>query len=91
MALSPADELPPPPDKTPSHLNGSKNATFLQNALRFWQWGEMLYARKKVISPQTDFSHYKFFAFLLHLLQSQGFSPRIFYNPGLETTPAAPL
>ena len=91
MALSPADELPPPPDKTSFHLDNSKNATFLQNALRFLQWGELLYARKKVISPQIDFSHHKLFAFLLHLLQLQGLAPRIFYNPALQTTPAAPF
>ncbi len=91
MALSPADELPPPPDKTPSHLDNSKNASFLQNALHFLQWGELLYARKKAVSPQTDFSHHKLFAFLLHLLQSQGLVPRMFYNPKLETTPAAPF
>lgn len=91
MKLTPTDELPPPLDKTPAHLDSSKNATFLQNALRFWQWGEMLYARKKVISPRTDFSHHKFFAFLLHLLQFQFLAPRIFYNPKLQTTPATPF
>jgi hypothetical protein len=88
MALYPESE---PSGRAPLELERSSHATQLKNSYHFWQWGEILYARKKEVEPKTSFSDTQFFPFLVGWLQAQSIVPRIFWSPRLETTPTAPF
>ncbi len=89
MSLWPGGDLEP--GKPPLHLERSHNRKLLGKAYHFLKWGEVIYAHHKVIAPKTDFSNAKMLPYLLHILQSSGFPPRIFWNRSLKTTPNAPF
>jgi hypothetical protein len=87
--LEPLAELPE--EGAPPRLERSEQADLLQQSYHFWQWGEVLYARIKDREARTDYSAGQFLAFLLHWLQKQGFTPRLFWSPRLKTTPRVPF
>ena len=60
MALYPESELS---GRAPPELERSSNAQQLKNSYHFWQWGEVLYARKKEVAPQMSFSDTEFSPF----------------------------
>lgn len=86
--LGPLAELP---EGSPPRLERSEQAELLQKSYHFWQWGEVLYARVKELEARTDYGAGQFFAFLLHWLQKQPLSPRLFWSPRLKTTPRVPF
>ena len=88
MSLYPESELS---GRAPPDLERSGNAAQLKNSYHFWQWGEVLYARKKEVAPQMSFSDPEFFPFLGRWLQTQSIVPRIFWSPRRETTPTTPV
>ena len=86
--LAPLTELP---EGSPPGLERSEQADLLQKSCHFWQWGEVLYARLKDVEARIDYGAGQFLAFLLHWLQKQGLSPRLFWSPRLKTTPRVPF
>ena len=89
LALDPLAELPDA--GTPSHLDRVSNPVRrfrLERAHRFWLLAERLYAQLKARSPRLHFAAGQLLPFLLHWLQSQALSPRLFWNPTLSTTPS---
>ena len=92
QALDPLAELPDTPapahlDRVPDPLKLSR----LRRAYRFWLLAEQLYAQFKLRSPRLHFTAARLLSFLLHWLQSQALSPRLFWNPTLSTTPSTPF
>ncbi len=88
MSLYPESELT---GRAPPELERSGNAAQLKRSYHFYQYGEILYARKKEVDPKMSFSAHDFFPFLVDWLQTQSIPPRIFWSPRLETTPTAPF
>jgi hypothetical protein len=92
MELNPLAELPETPP--PKHLNRVADPTkrrCLANAHRFWHLAERLYALVKNRAPYLHFEIGQLMPFLLHWLQEQGITPRIFWSPRLTTTPTEPF
>jgi hypothetical protein len=88
LALDPLAELPD--GGAPSHLDRVPNPvrrSHLERAYHFWLLTESLYAQLKLRSPHLHFAAGQLLPFLLHWLQSQSLSPRLFWNPTLSTTP----
>ena len=88
LALDPLAELPD--TGTSSHLDrvsDSVKQLRLERAHLFWHLAEHVYAQLKLRSPRLHFAAGQLFPFLLHWLQSQALSPRLFWNPTLSTTP----
>jgi hypothetical protein len=88
MALDPLAELPD--TGAPSHLDrvsGSIKRFRLERAHHFWLLAEHLYAQLKARARRLLFEADQLLPFLLHWLQSQALSPRLFWNPTLSTTP----
>jgi hypothetical protein len=90
--FSPLSELPetPPPD----HLERVPDATKqrrLAKAHRFWCLAEQIYAQAKARLPRLHFATEQVLAFVLHWLQNQAVTPRIFWSPRLATTPTEPF
>ncbi len=82
MDLNPLAELPetPPPehlDRVPDPIKRRR----LENAHRFWQWAEHLYAQAKVRLPRLHFASDQLLPFVLHWLQSEGVPPRLLWSP----------
>jgi hypothetical protein len=63
----------------------------LQRAHHFWLLAEQLYALAKTRQSRLYFAAQQLFPFLLHWLQSQALSPRLFWSPALATTPTRPF
>jgi hypothetical protein len=77
-----------------SHLDRAPNLSGrqrLQRAHHFWLLAEQLYALAKARQPRLHFAAQQLFPFLLHWLQSQALSPRLFWSPALATTPTRPF
>jgi len=87
MKLYPESEGP---GRAPLELERSSQAEELKKSYHFWSWGEILYAHHKAIDPKIVFSDEGYFGYLLHWLQRQQLTPRIFWSPKLKTTPSAP-
>lgn len=90
--LNPLADLPEKPP--PQHLNRVSGATkrhLLAKAHRFWHMAEHLYASVKNRLPHLHFEAGHLLPFLLHWLQEQGITPRIFWSPRLSTTPTEPF
>ena len=88
LALDPLAELPE--TDAPSHFDRVPNPvrrSRLERAHHFWLLAESLYAQLKRRSPRLHFAAGQLLPFLLHWLQSQALSPRLFWNPTLSTTP----
>lgn len=90
LKLAPQAELP---QTTPPHLERSRGMQqqWLKQAYQFWQVAEQLYAQIKEHQPTLTFTVSSLFPFLLHWLQLQSFSPRLFWSPALTTTPTQPF
>jgi len=91
LVLEPDAELPEQP---PDHLNRVPDLAKrrrLEKAHTWWRLAERLYAQVKVRLPRLHFTARQFLAFLLHWLQDQGLSPRLFWSPCLSTTPTLPF
>lgn len=91
LALEPDAELPEQP---PDHLNRVLDPLKrhrLQKAHSLWLLAERLYAQVKARLPRLHFTAHQFLAFLLHWLQDQPLSPRLFWSPRLHTTPTQPF
>jgi hypothetical protein len=89
LALDPLAELPE--TGAPSHFDRVPNPvrrSRLERAHTFWLLAESLYAQLKRRSPRLHFAAGQLLPFLLHWLQSQALSPRLFWNPTLSTTPS---
>jgi len=92
MDLNPLAELPESPP--PEHLDRVPDPTKrrrLENAHRFWQWAEHLYAQAKDRLPRLHFAGDQLLPFVLHWLQSEGVPPRLLWSPRLSTTPTEPF
>jgi hypothetical protein len=91
LVLEPNADLPEQPpdhlDRVPDPLKRHR----LEKAHTFWLLAERFYAQVKARLPRLHFTTQQFLAFLLHWLQDQGLSPRLFWSPRLHTTPAQPL
>jgi len=92
MKRNPWADLPetPPPDHL-DRVPGAIKRRRLANAHRFWHLSERLYALVKDRLPRLYFEADQLFPFLLHWLQEQGITPRIFWSPRLATTPSEPF
>lgn len=90
LRVAPQSELP---ETTPRHLARSRppQQQWLKQAHQFWQGAEHLYAQVKERQPQLSFRVQTLFPFLLHWLQAQALSPRLFWSPTLPTTPTVPF
>jgi hypothetical protein len=91
LALEPDVELP---EQSPDHLDRLPDPLKrrrLEKAHALWLLAERLYAQVKVRLPSLHFTARQFFAFLLHWLQDQHLSPRLFWSPRLHTTPIQPF
>lgn len=91
LTLQPDTELPQRP---PDHLNRVPDPCQrrrLEKAHTFWLLAERLYAQVKARLPRLHFTAHQFLAFLLHWLQDQQLSPRLFWSPCLHTTPTQPI
>lgn len=92
LALDPLAELP---DITlPQHLNRIPDPIKrrrLERAYLFWLLAEQLYTQVKVRQPRLHFTAAQLFPFLLHWLQTQAISPRLFWSPALPHTPTTPF
>jgi hypothetical protein len=91
LTLEPDAKLPEQP---PDHLERATDALKrrrLEKAHTFWLLAERLYAQVKARLPRLHFTAHQFLAFLLHWLQKQGLSPRLFWSPRLHTTPTIPF
>jgi hypothetical protein len=91
VTLEPDAKLPEPP---PDHLNRVPDPLKrrrLVKAHTLWLLAERLYAQIKTRLPRLHFTAHQFLAFLLHWLQDQQLSPRLFWSPRLHTTPTQPF
>lgn len=91
LQMAPQTELPGP---APPHLARSRQAQHHQRLIQahdFWQLAEQLYAQVKGRQPRLAFTVSQLFPFLLHWLQAQLLPPRLFWSPGLPTTPQQPF
>jgi hypothetical protein len=91
LRLAPQSDFPGP---APPHLDRSRPAKQRQNlqgAYQFWQLALVLYAQVKERSPRLAFAGGYLFPFLLHWLQAQALSARLFWSPVLPTTPDQPF
>ena len=92
LALDPLAELPD--TGAPSHLDRVPDPlrrSRLERAHHFWLLAEHLYAQLKARTHRLLFEADQLLPFLLHWLQSQALSPRLFWNPTLSTTPSLPF
>ena len=88
LILDPLIELPD--SGAPSHLDRVPDPlrrSRLERAHHFWLLAEHLYAQLKARARRLLFEADQLLPFLLHWLQSQALSPRLFWNPTLSTTP----
>ena len=91
LKLAPQTELPGP---APPHLARSRQVQHHQRLIQahaFWQVAEQVYAQLKGHQPRLAFSLGQLFPFLLHWLQAQSLSPRLFWSPTLATSPTQPF
>lgn len=78
----------------PQHLNRIPDPIKrrrLERAHLFWLLAEQLYAQVKARQPRLHFTADQLFPFLLHWLQTQAISPRLFWSPTLPHTPTTPF
>jgi hypothetical protein len=91
LVLEPDAELPEQP---PDHLNRVSDPLKrhrLEKAHSLWLLAERLYAQVKARLPRLHFAAHQLLAFVLHWLQEQTLSPRLFWSPRLHTTPTLPF
>ncbi len=89
MDLNPLAELPK--TSPPEHLDrvpGPNKRCLLTNTHRFWHLAEHLYAQSKACLPHLHFTGDQLLSFVLHWIQNEGVPPRLFWSPGLPTTPS---
>jgi hypothetical protein len=92
LVLDPWIQLPhaTPASRLDRVLNLSRRQR-LQRAHHFWLLAEQLYALAKARQSRLHFAAQQLFPFLLHWLQSQALSRRLFWSPALATTPTRPF
>jgi hypothetical protein len=91
FAIQPDAELPEQPPKHLRRVPDARTRRRLEKAHTFWLLAEHLYALVKARLPHLHFAVGQLFPFLLHWLQDQGLSARLFWSPLLPTTPTQPF
>jgi hypothetical protein len=91
FAIQPDAELPEQPPKHLRRVPDVRRRRRLEKAHTFWLLAEHLYALVKAHLPHLHFAVGQLFPFLLHWLQDQGLSARLFWSPLLPTTPTQPF
>jgi hypothetical protein len=91
LTLAPGIELPGEPPIHLTRVPAQRKRRRLEKAHTFWLLAEQLYAQVKARLPHLRFAVTQIFPFLVHWLQSQSLSPRLFCSPVLPTTPTRPF
>ena len=91
FAIAPDADLPEEPPQHLERVPDSPRRRYLEKAHTFWLLAEHLYALIKARLSHLHFAVGQFFPFVLHWLQSQHLSPRLFWSSRLSTTPTQPF
>lgn len=91
LTLDPSIDLPDLPLEHLDRVPDSNRHRCLEKAHTFWLLAEQFYALVKQRHIDLHFSAAQISPFLLHWLQGQKLSPRLFWSPLLPTTPTQPF